>query len=123
MLKTLFILSILFLLIDFCYIQIVSKSYARMIQNIQKSDMRIRALPAVLCYIVMVLGLYFFVIKDKKPIADAFVLGFIIYAVFNTTNLALIKNWNWTNSTIDTIWGGVLFAFVTNCYYLITNNV
>tara|TARA_B110000114_G_C14959960_1_gene343936 strand:+ start:209 stop:580 length:372 start_codon:yes stop_codon:yes gene_type:complete len=123
MLKKLFILGILFMLFDFCYIQIVSKSYARMIQNIQKSDMRLRTLPAVLCYIVMVLGLYFFVIKDKKPVVDAFVLGFIIYAVFNTTNLALIKNWNWTNSTIDTIWGGVLFAFVTNCYYIITNNI
>ena len=50
---------------------------------------------AILCYIFLVGGLYYFVIKDRKPVFDAFILGLVIYMVYETTNKAILTNWKW----------------------------
>ena len=63
---------------------------------------------ALLCYISLVLGLFYFIIKDKKSIGEAFLLGLYVYAVYETTNLAIFKNWTWNIAAIDTLWGGIL---------------
>ena len=117
--KNLFLIGILFLLVDFAYLQIVSASYAVMIKEIQNTEMIVRFLPVVLCYTVMVGALFYFIIQKKESLTSAFILGFVIYAVFNTTNLALISKWRWSNSILDSIWGGILFAIVTKLYYFI----
>ncbi len=37
----------------------------------------------------------------------------VIYGVYETTNYALLKNWSILTVFIDTLWGGLLFAFTT----------
>lgn len=117
--KKLFLIGILFLIVDFAYLQIVSASYAVMIKDIQNTEMIVRFLPVILCYTVMVGALYYFIIRKQESLLSAFVLGFAIYAVFNTTNLALLTKWRWKNSILDSVWGGILFAIVTKLCYLI----
>ena len=46
-----------------------------------------------------------------------FVLGFIIYGIYELTNHATIKNWPLFMVFIDTLWGGVLFALTTIITY------
>jgi uncharacterized membrane protein len=121
--KKLFLIGILFLIVDFTYLQIVSSSYATMIKDIQNTSMIIRLLPVVLCYTVMVAALFYFIIQKKESLTSAFILGFVIYAVFNTTNLALLSKWRWSNSILDSIWGGILFVIVTKLYYMINVNM
>jgi uncharacterized membrane protein len=70
-------------------------------------------LGAAICYILLVVGINYFIIKPRKSISDAFLLGIIIYGVYETTNLTLFKNWSILTVIIDTLWGGILFAATT----------
>jgi len=48
---------------------------------------------------------------------DAGLLGFGVYAVYETTSYAVLKDWNATIALIDTLWGGALFYLVTSSIY------
>ena len=67
----------------------------------------------MLCYIFLIFGLNYFIIKPGHSVKDAFLLGLLIYVVFETTNKALFSNWSWLTVLIDSLWGGILFATVT----------
>jgi uncharacterized membrane protein len=47
---------------------------------------------------------------------EAFLLGIVIYGVYETTNYALFKNWSILTVFMDTLWGGILFA--STCYII-----
>jgi len=70
-------------------------------------------LGAALCYVLMLIGINYFIIKPRRSVSDAFLLGIIIYGVYETTNYALFKNWSILSVIIDTLWGGVLFGTTT----------
>ncbi len=70
-------------------------------------------LGAALCYILLIIGINYFIIKPRRSVSDAFLLGIVIYGVYETTNLALFKNWSILTVIIDTLWGGLLFAATT----------
>jgi uncharacterized membrane protein len=70
-------------------------------------------LGAALCYIFLIFGINYFIIKPHKSVSDAFLLGIIIYGVYETTNYALFKNWSMLTVIMDTLWGGILFAVTT----------
>ena len=70
-------------------------------------------LSTLLCYIFLIFGINYFIIKPNRSIKDAFLLGIIIYGVFETTNKSLFSKWSWLTVIIDTLWGGILFALTT----------
>jgi len=76
-------------------------------------------LSAALCYIFLIYGLYYFIIKDNKKINDAFLLGLFVYGVYELTNKSLLKDWSYKTVITDTLWGGVLFSLTTYLTYYI----
>ena len=64
-------------------------------------------------YLLIIVGLYYFVLYENKSIAEAMLLGIVIYGAYELTTKALIKNWRWKTVVLDTVWGGVLFGLVT----------
>jgi uncharacterized membrane protein len=68
---------------------------------------------AIACYIFLVLGLNYFILSANKSVMDAFILGIVIYGVFETTNIVLFKKWPIHIAVMDTLWGGILFALTT----------
>jgi uncharacterized membrane protein len=93
------------------------QSFNKQIIDIQGSKVKFRLLPAIVCYIALIFGLYYFVINTnetrEKKILNAFLLGLVIYAVYEMTTYAILKDWTIKSVLIDTIWGGVLFALTT----------
>jgi len=75
--------------------------------------MKLNYLGAALCYIFLIVGINYFIIKPRKSVSDAFLLGIVIYGVYETTNYALFTNWSIWTVIIDTLWGGLLFASTT----------
>ena len=53
-------------------------------------------------------------------IRDASILGWVIYGVYESTNLAVFKKWDLKTVLVDGIWGGILFGLTTYIYLLIT---
>ena len=67
----------------------------------------------------MVFGLYYFIVKDKKPVLDAFLLGLLVYGVYDLTNLGTLTNWTIKMTIMDSLWGASLFAITTYVVYKI----
>jgi uncharacterized membrane protein len=109
----LLISAIVLISIDFIYLNVIKGYFGRQIQNVQGSKLEVNFLGAALCYIFLIVGLNYFIIKPNKSINEAFLLGLIIYGVYETTSYALLKNWSIITVIIDTLWGGLLFASTT----------
>lgn len=103
-------LSIIFTLVDSIYLYSMSNKFQYMIKNIQGSDLKMSLLPTLLCYIFLVFLIYYFIILKKASILDAFLLGIGVYGVYETTNLAIFKQWDPLIGIVDTFWGGILFS-------------
>ena len=113
-----FILSALILvIIDSIYLYSITTLFSKQILNIQGSPLQVNMYGAVLCYLCLVVGLNYFILNQKKSILDAFILGLVIYGVYESTNLALFKNWSPYIVVMDTLWGGILFALTTYIMY------
>jgi len=105
--------AIVFISIDFVYLNLFKSYFNNQIQSIQGSQLQINLSGAAICYIFLVVGINYFIIKPNKSVSDAFLLGLVIYGVYETTNYSLFKKWSILTVFIDTLWGGVLFALTT----------
>lgn len=132
------LLSIFALLVlDFIYLASVSIFYRRSIKNIQGGEeMTLNVISAVFCYVIMIIGLVFIIItqlsrygslrslsqvnKLKYALRFGGVVGFVVYGVFNTTNLAVFKRYSVPLAIIDIIWGTLLFTIATYVYLVMS---
>jgi uncharacterized membrane protein len=105
--------AVIFITIDFIYLNVIKDYFDNQIKIVQGSPIKINYLGAALCYILLIVGINYFIIKPRKSVSDAFLLGIVIYGVYETTNYALLKNWSILTVIIDTLWGGILFASTT----------
>ena len=110
---TLLISAIVFVTLDYFYLNLIKSYFENQVQLVQGSPLKMNYLGAIICYIFLIFGINYFIIKPKRSIQDAFLLGLVIYAVFETTNLALFSKWSWFTVLIDSLWGGTLFALTT----------
>ncbi len=101
---------ILLILVDSIYLFLIKDLFQKQILKIQRKPLKINYFAAFLCYIFLSIGIYFF---TNKSIFKAFILGIVIYGVYETTTKALLSNWQWDIVIIDTLWGGMLFSIVT----------
>jgi len=111
------IIFFLIIIIDLCYLLSIKNIYNNMIYDIQQSYIQPKFISIFLCYIFLSFGLYHFIIKQNKEPIEAFILGIVIYGVFDTTNYSIFDKWNKYLSIIDTLWGGILLYITTYIYY------
>lgn len=65
---------------------------------------------AIVVYVALVLGIVYFVLpRANGKLLPAFLwgalFGFVVYGTYDFTNLAVLENWNFKISLIDTAWG------------------
>jgi len=110
--------TIILLILDSMYLYSVRNHFSKLVKNIQKTPLKLNIYAVIACYILLIGGFNYFIIKDGRSPFDAFVLGFIIYGVYDLTNMAIFKNWGLFTLVIDTLWGGFLFSMTA---YLVKN--
>ena len=108
-----FVSAIVLLFIDSIYLRLIKNYFANQIQIVQGSSVKINYLATIMSYVFLVVGLNYFIIQPKRGVFDAFLLGLIIYGVYETTSKALFYKWSWLTVLIDSLWGGILFALTT----------
>jgi len=106
---TIFIL----ILLDSVYFYINKDFLSQQVLDVQGTPVSLNVFAAFLCYITLALGINYFILREKKSLLDAFLLGTLIYAVYETTNKATLKKWTYKIVLIDTLWGGILFTLTT----------
>lgn len=121
--KPLIIIAIIMLLLDAIYLTTFSKFFNDVVTKVQGSKIQFRVIGAILCYICLIFGLNYFIISQKKSLLDAFILGIVIYGVYETTNYTLLKDWSPIAVAMDTLWGGILFTLTTYFTYTLLKKV
>lgn len=114
-----------FFVIDMFWLGIVAKSFYRdQIGALMRPD--INWIAAIIFYLIFILGLVIFVIGpavEKGAWTHALMygalFGFVCYATYDLTNLAVAKDWPLLVTIVDLIWGAVLAASVSTISYFI----
>lgn len=107
-------------IIDAVYLTLNRSMFETQVSDVQHKKLNITIVSAVACYIFLVFGLYYFILREKKSVLDAFLLGLVIYGVYETTNYAIFNDWKLSTVIIDTLWGGILLALTTYITYRIS---
>ena len=128
-------LAVIVLALDAVFLTLTKDLFARQVMLVQGTAMKVNIPSAAVCYILIVLGLYYFVLRhiivpnatsaaaaiQTMRIGDgmkaAFFLGILVYGVYETTTLAILRNWSPMTAMIDTTWGGTLFALSAYLFY------
>ena len=69
---------------------------------------------AALFYLMYIFGIFWFAVKSninnsiKSAFINGIIFGFFVYASYDLTNLALLKDWPLKLSIIDITWGVLL---------------
>ena len=115
-----------FLVLDSFYLGYMSDYYKKLIYDIQKSPMKLKLLPTIGAYIIIMFSWYYFIYKHithktkYKNIIDSAILGFCMYSLFDLTNHAILKNWDIKTVVIDSLWGMILYTIPTTIYLIST---
>jgi len=112
--KKVIVSGIIMLLLDFVYLTTFSNFYNNLIKSIQGEKIKFNIVGALFAYLFLIYGINYFILNQSKTtLTDAFILGVIIYGVYETTNYAIIKKWSPYAIVLDTVWGGILYTLVT----------
>jgi uncharacterized membrane protein len=109
--------AITMLTLDGLYIQTMKTQFTEQVMKVQGSPLVLKIFPTILCYILLVFGLNYFIISKKQTLYDAFLLGIVIYGVYDATTSALLTKWSPKLAIIDTFWGGILMTITTYITY------
>ena len=100
---------VIIIVVDLPWLMLGSKTSKSMILSIQGSELSLRWLPALVVYFALA-----YLAHLPKDNTEAFLLGLCIYAVYDFTNYATLKNYSLKFAIMDSLWGGVLFLIVFN---------
>ena len=119
-------LATLFVLIplDFLFLGIVAKDFF----TSQVGDLlgEIRLAPAILFYLLYVIGVVIFVSGAagatwQSTLLYGALFGLFCYATFDLTSLSLLKHWTWPVAILDVSWGAVVTAVSSTAGLLVAN--
>ena len=115
MVKTFFLSLIVFLGIDFIWLSTVSKSfYDKQFSNFKRT---LRLVPAGLSYLLLVLGIVFFVLPKTENPSQALLygalFGLITYGTYDLVNLATLSDWTLKMTAVDIAWGATVCGLVS----------
>ena len=116
-LREIFTSAVIMLLLDGVYLSSFKNYFDNVFKLIQGSNLKIRYSGVILCYLILVFGINYFIISKRQSLINAFLLGFVIYAVYETTNYATLDKWPLFMVILDSLWGGTLFALTTFITY------
>lgn len=116
-----------FMVLDYTFLAHIAKNFylTKLASHITVKDgSLVPYLPAVpLVYIVAVLGIWVFILSKVTTLSQAFLygalMGFIMYAFYDFTNLSTLKDYPWSLTIIDSVWGTFLVAAVTSVMFFV----
>ncbi len=133
-------ICIVFLLvIDVIWVTSNKPMYSTMVSMVQGASMKVNLYAGVVAYILMIMGLFFIVIplmnnevnkyqsmsyQGKLMLALRFggLFGLIVYGIYNSTNLAIFKDYSVQTSLIDTLWGTFVYTITSYLYLELAAN-
>lgn len=115
---------IVMLVLDAVWLIMNKQIYSKLVSRVQKgTPMTMRLSYGIFAYALMIIGFIFIILpnalKDnngelvQRALRHGALFGFVVYGIYNTTNLAIYKDYDPQVAIIDTLWGTLLFFFIT----------
>ena len=105
--------AIILVAIEAVYLRAMLPYFNSQIKKIQGKEITPRPYSVVIVYIIIITGLYYFIIGPNKSAKDGAFFGLVIYGIFNFTNHALFDNYSLSLVIIDLIWGMIICGTTT----------
>ena len=112
--------------VDFLFLGMIAKAFF----TSEVGDMlgEARLAPAVLFYLLYVVGILVFVNAPvganwRSTLLYGALFGLFCYATFELTSLSLLRHWSWAVVVVDVAWGTVVTAFASTVGLLIANAI
>ena len=115
--------SVTLLTLDAIYLKATLPFFSSMIKSIQNQPLKTNPMSFVAVYILMLFGLYTLILSKKRSPYEAFILGLLVYGVFELTNYTIFRNWSILSVIFETLWGGILFYLTTWITYFVAKHV
>ena len=111
--KSVYVGLLIFVLLDAAFIYLNNRWFSTQVIEVQRVTMIPKNIGILASYVVLCFAFWFFVLRTKRPILEAALLGFVINATFELTNYSIFKKWRETMVLVDTLWGGALYGLTT----------
>ena len=111
--RQLAIAGVIMLALDAIYLGVTRGFWDNVVRSVQDSKLELRVLSAAAVYVVMLLGLNYFVLEKGANPIDGLLFGIVIYGVYDLTNHAIFTGWPLEAIYLDTVWGGLLMMITT----------
>ncbi len=111
--------GIILLVLDGVFLYMNRNMFHNQIMAVQGSPIRLKPEGAVICYIFLVIGLYAFILRDRRSETDAALFGLVVYGVYESTTYTLLNKWRFSTMILDTSWGAILCGLTTFFTYRI----
>lgn len=124
---------VLFLILDGGWIMLNNKYYNDLAIKVQKEPILFKIPAIIITYIFLFTSLFFCIRlielelkfnnnknKNKdylKIIGISIIFGLAVYGIYSYTTCVFLKNYNYTNAIIDTLWGAVLYSIPSIVYF------
>jgi uncharacterized membrane protein len=115
---------IVLLPLDFLFLGVLAKGL--FISEVGDMLGEVRVAPAVLFYLIYIVGIVVFVNGQAAATWQSAALygalfGLFCYATFELTSMAMLKHWSWAVVAVDMSWGVIVTAISATAGLLITN--
>ena len=112
--------AILMAILDIAWLGIIAKDiYARGCGHLMAEKVRWGA--AIIFYLIYAAGILRFAVAPANSLTeslrDGALLGLLVYAVYDLTNLAILKNWPVGVSIMDVAWGTFATSLVAGAAF------
>lgn len=116
--------AIVILVMDILWLSLNKRSYHAMLQAIQKTPVKFNNATAILAYAVVLMSIFLVAVPlarhylHKNNIIKSSIIcgggvGFVIYAIYNLTNMSILTNYSIPVAIKDTLWGTFLYTVGT----------
>lgn len=122
-----FVAGMVGIILDAIWIGLIAKSFYEDKIDRHLAD-RPNPVPIVLFYLVYIWAILYLVVEPALInhslswlLKHAAVLGFAMYATYDLTNAATLKNWSAKLTVVDMLWGTLLTTAVATTTFVIFN--
>jgi uncharacterized membrane protein len=110
--------------LDFLFLGVLARGF--FVSEVGDMLGEVKPVPAILFYLLYVVGLLVFVCGGMAATPRATLLygalfGLFCYATFDLTSLALLKYWSWAVAALDVSWGAVVTAVSSTAGLLVSD--
>ena len=126
----LLVIALLLILLDFVWLKnVTGPMFSKMVTRIQGTGIELNLGGALLSYACLVIGIYWFGYRNIDAhggeniwlnALPAGLFGLLGYGLFDFTNIAIFKGYEWKPALVDVAWGGALcYATAVGSYKIL----